>query len=136
RPGSFHRKPEILRDTLGKRKQRFTLRLRADEASEMHHAIANRDVAVAKTGPRLVFESRQQLEPDLAVRFVVLIHAADHRRERLDQVGAADYADELPSLTTGTRLIRLRSNRVAISESGVSSDTETAPEVMISRTFL
>src|SRR5271163_1577008 len=42
----------------------------------------------------------------------------------------------LPSLTTGTRLIRLRSNSVAISESGVSSDTETAPEVMISPTFL
>jgi hypothetical protein len=39
-----------------------------------------------------------QIKPDLAVRFVVLVDPADHRGERLSQIGAADDADELAVL--------------------------------------
>src|SRR5712671_4932008 len=61
----------------------------------MHDPIADGDIAAAKIGPRLLLQSRHQLEPDLAVGFVVLVHPADHRCERLDQVRAADHANEL-----------------------------------------
>src|SRR5215467_11393880 len=60
----------------------------------MHDAVTNRDISIAKTGPLLVFESRQQLEPNLAVCLVVLIDASDHGSKRLDQIRTADDANE------------------------------------------
>ena len=64
----------------------------------MHDAAANRDISIAKTGPLLVLEPRQQLEANLAICLIVLIDASDHRSERLDQIGAAKDADELAVL--------------------------------------
>src|SRR5262249_19007312 len=72
----------------GERKQRLTLCLRTDKPPEMHNTTADRNVPVAKTCPRLISESRQQLKPNLAVRLVVLVEPAAHRGERLDQIGA------------------------------------------------
>src|SRR5208282_2104526 len=43
----------------GKREQRLAFLLRADEPPQMHDAVANGEVSVPKTGPRLVLESRQ-----------------------------------------------------------------------------
>src|SRR5215469_16375672 len=64
----------------------------------MHDAAANRDISISKTGPLLVLEPRQQLEANLAICLIVMIDASDHRSERLDQIGAADDADELAVL--------------------------------------
>src|SRR5260370_28583604 len=77
----------------------------------------------------------QQIEPDLAVRFVVVIDAADHRSAWI-KLARLTMPTGLPPLTTGTRLMRLRSKRAAISERGVSSETAMTPGAMISPTFL
>ena len=63
----------------------------------MHDAIADGDIAAAKIGPRLLLQSRHQLEPDLAVGFVVLVHPADHRCERWIRFERLTTPTSLPS---------------------------------------
>src|SRR5271163_3687907 len=95
RPGSYRRPPETLQVRFCQSQQGLALGLRADQPPQMDDAAADRDVAAAEIGPRLLLQPRHQLEPDLPIRFVVLVHSADHRGQCLDQVGAADDPDEL-----------------------------------------
>ena len=67
----------------------------------MHQAVADCDVAAPEIGPRLLLQPGKQVEPDLAVRLVVLVDASNHRGERLNQIGAADDADELAASRKG-----------------------------------
>src|SRR6266446_1484066 len=67
RLGSFRRQPERLRARFRKSQQRLAFRLRADEAPQMHSAIADDgDVAAAEIGPRWLLRPGHQLEADLA----------------------------------------------------------------------
>jgi len=64
----------------------------------MYDAIVDRDIAATKIGPGLFSQPGKQFEPDLSVRFIMPVYTANYRGERLDQIGAADDADELAVL--------------------------------------
>src|SRR5215469_14731410 len=64
----------------------------------MDNAVGDGNVSTAEIGPSLFLKPGQQFEPDLTVAFVVLVDAADHRCERLDQIGTANHADEFAVL--------------------------------------
>ena len=54
----------------------------------MHDTIADGDIPAPEIGPRLLLQPGKQVEPDLAVRLIVLVDVSDHRGERLNQIGA------------------------------------------------
>src|SRR5277367_6816389 len=56
-----------------KGEQCLPLSLGADETPQMHDTTVDGDVTAAEIGPGLLLQPGQQVEPDLAIGFVVLV---------------------------------------------------------------
>jgi hypothetical protein len=82
--------------------------------------------------PGLAIELGEHRGADRRVALRARLDLAGERRERVQQIGAADDADELRARMTGTRLTRRFSISATTSSSAVSSPTVSTCAVITS----
>jgi hypothetical protein len=101
-----------------------------DRAPQIDDAVF--DGHVDSRCPRLGNESRKDLIANRSVAAGWRFAGLRQTYQGPHQIGSADNADDLPSRTTGSRLMRLRSINSTAVASEASSATVTGPCVMTS----